>query len=193
MPKLSRKLKYEGDLDREFAEEIASEYCGKQLFDCIQCGTCSGSCPMSEYMDYSPREIIGMTREGFKKEVLMSNTAWICSSCYACTVNCPQEIKITDIMYALKRYAVKHNCVPEGLPAPIMADEFMKIVRKYGRNSEMRLIMNMGFKQGILSLVKMAPLGANLFFHGRLAFLADKMKNIDQLNTILDAVNEEDE
>lgn len=147
---------------------------------------------MSVYMDYTPRRIIAMTREGFKKEVIESNTIWICSSCYSCTVNCPKEIKITEIMYALKRYAIKEHSYPKGFPPAIMANEFMKIIEKKGRNSEMMLIMKMGFKRGPWTLIPMAPLGATLFFHGRLPLLPDKIENRKELKAILDAIKEEE-
>ena len=89
-----RKIRYESELDPHFADEIASIPDGEKLFTCIQCGTCSGMCPMSPYMDYTPRQIIAMIRAGFRSEVLSSYTTWLCASCYACAVECPKEIKI---------------------------------------------------------------------------------------------------
>jgi len=73
------KIKYEEDLNPRFADEIASFPGGDKLWNCIQCGTCSGVCPLSTYMDYTPRKIVAMIRAGFKGEVLKSHTTWLCA------------------------------------------------------------------------------------------------------------------
>jgi heterodisulfide reductase subunit C len=83
-----------------FLEEVIAATPGdSRLMYCIQCGTCGGSCPSASAMDHTPRSIFAMIRSGMREEVLKSNTPWMCVSCYFCTVRCPQEIHITDIMY----------------------------------------------------------------------------------------------
>ena len=77
---IERTIKYEAELDHQFAVDIAGKPGGEQLYSCIQCGTCSATCPLSIYMDYTPRRIVAMTRAGFKEEVLNSFTIWLCSS-----------------------------------------------------------------------------------------------------------------
>ena len=72
---------------------------------------------MSAYMDYTPRRLIAMTRAGMKDEVLGSFSIWVCASCYACTAACPKQIPITDIMYALKRTAIREGVHPTPLPS----------------------------------------------------------------------------
>ena len=47
-------LKYESELNKEFGQDVADKAHGENLFSCIQCGTCSGTCPVSHYMDYGP-------------------------------------------------------------------------------------------------------------------------------------------
>ena len=98
---IERRIKYESEVNPGFGKEIASLSGGEDLYSCIQCGTCSSTCPMSIYMDFTPRRVIAMTRAGFEKEVLSNNTVWLCASCYACSVDCPKQIRITDVMYAL--------------------------------------------------------------------------------------------
>jgi len=98
MMQINRTIKYEGDRVRGFGREIMGVSGCEQLQSCIQCGTCSGACPLSIYMDFSPRQVMAMVRADFKNEVLRSNTVWLCASCYACTTECPRKIRITDIM-----------------------------------------------------------------------------------------------
>jgi len=77
------KARREEDRDPDFAKAVARTLGGEKLFECIQCGTCTGICPVSEYMDHTPRQIIGLARQGFRREVLSSRTIWLCASCYA--------------------------------------------------------------------------------------------------------------
>ncbi len=65
-----RRIRYEAELDHSFAKEMTGRIGDESLRHCIQCGTCSSTCPVSLYMDYTPRRIVAMTREGFKDDVL---------------------------------------------------------------------------------------------------------------------------
>jgi quinone-modifying oxidoreductase subunit QmoC len=170
------RIKYEEDLDPQFADEIRSMPGGEAIRDCIQCGTCTGSCPVSVYMDYGPRAIIGMTRAGFKNEVLASNTIWICASCYSCTVECRRQIKITEVMYALKRRAIEEGAYPKRLPIPVLAREFYGVVMRYGRNLEGELLVRMYLKTNILRILGRVRLGLRLLRTGRMAIVPSRIK-----------------
>ncbi len=183
-----RKIKYEAELAPSFGDEIAAMPGGEKLFSCIQCGTCSGACPMSPYMDYTPRRIIAMTRAGFKNEVLSSFTIWLCASCYACTVECPKQIKITDVMYALKRRAIAEGIYPKRFPIPVLAHEFLNVVQQRGRNSESRLILRLYLKTKPLQLLRQALLGLRLWLAGRLPLRAEVIRHQQELQTLLRAV-----
>ena len=101
------------DLDFGFRSEVAAEPGGEMIRYCFQCGTCTASCPVRAVEDrFNPRRIIRMAILGMKKEVLNSSFIWLCSSCYACQQRCPQGVKITGIMAALKNIAVRNKIVP---------------------------------------------------------------------------------
>lgn len=74
---------------------------GRELLSCIQCGTCAGTCPYGEVMDYPPRRIIGLLREGMVEEVLGSESLLNCVSCYACMAKCPRGLHLTDLLLPL--------------------------------------------------------------------------------------------
>ncbi len=186
--RLWKRVKYESEVDPGFASEIASLPGGEKLFGCIQCGTCSGTCPVSHHMDYTPRRIIAMIRAGFKQEVLTSITTWLCASCYSCTVECPKGIKITDIMYALKRKAIREGVYPRRFPIPVLAREFYSDVSKTGRNTESRLTVKLFLKTDILQLFKQTALGFKLWRQGRMGFGKESIKGKDELRTILQAL-----
>ena len=183
-----RKIRYESELSPDFSREIASIPEGEKLYSCIQCGTCSGMCPMSPYMDYTPRQLIAMIRAGFRGDVLSSYTTWLCASCYSCMVECPKEIKITDIMYAAKRLAIRENIYPKRFPIPVLANEFFKNVEKTGRNSEGRLILRLFLKTNPLKLFKQTEVGLKLLRRGRFSLRRESIKNKKELNSLLNVL-----
>ena len=74
---------------------------GKRILTCIQCGTCAGTCPYGEYMDFPPRRIINMLRRGRIEEVFKSDSMLRCVACYACMSKCPRGIRLSDVLLPL--------------------------------------------------------------------------------------------
>ncbi len=94
-------------LDREFIRQVEPDW--EKLATCLQCGTCSISCPAAPLMDYGPRQLWEMLRLGLREQVLNSRTFWLCTQCYACQVRCPREIRISETMRHLREWAVAHG------------------------------------------------------------------------------------
>jgi heterodisulfide reductase subunit D len=100
-------------LDHSFLEAVNPL---AKLRSCIQCGTCSATCPTAYAMDYSPRQVWRMVQLGMRDDVLNSKTFWLCTTCKACQVRCPRGIDLMDTMIALKEYAFGRDVnVPEGM------------------------------------------------------------------------------
>jgi len=181
-------IKYEIERDPEFARWITGVIGGERIRNCIQCGLCSASCPLSPYMDLTPRRLIHLSREGFKRDVLESFTIWLCTSCYSCTVECPRRIRVTDIMYALKRRAIEDRVYPRRFPIPVLASQFAEMIRRHGRVTESWLVFRVFLKTAVLRLMGMSKLGTKLFVTGRIGLLPESIKGRKQLQTMLDAV-----
>jgi quinone-modifying oxidoreductase, subunit QmoC len=179
------EIKLEEDLDKDFGRDISHKAHGEKLFGCIQCGNCSAACPMSIYMDYTPRKIIAMVRAGFRKEVLSNRTIWLCASCYQCSVECPKGIKITDVMYALKREAIENKIYPKNFPVPILAKTFFNEVKRHGRISEASLLVNYYLRYNIFKMLGYSSLGLKLFMKGRLSLFEKGMKDKKNLQALL--------
>jgi heterodisulfide reductase subunit C len=188
---LEQKIKYEGDCDREFAKWVVGQTGGENLRHCIQCGVCSATCPLSLYMDYTPRRLINLAREGFKKEVLGSFTIWLCASCYACRVECPKSIHITDIMYLLKRRAIEEGVYPRRFPIPVLAREFARMIFMFGRVNETLLVMDLFLRTNWFRFLSMTGLGVNLMRTGRMSLLPDHIKRRGELRKVMDAIDSE--
>ncbi len=104
------------DRDPTFVDRLGPA--GRLIRQCIQCGTCSASCPTAYAMDYTPRQVWRLLQLGFVGEVLSSRTFWLCTVCGACQVRCRRGIDIKDAMVALKEWAVRENDgVPQRLDA----------------------------------------------------------------------------
>lgn len=92
-------VKSEGEVFKEMVLKLA----GDEVKTCIQCGTCSASCPMAHLMEDPIRKLIKFVLEGMKEEALESKTIWLCTSCLLCTVRCPRNIKPMAVVAALKQ------------------------------------------------------------------------------------------
>lgn len=173
------------DLHKIFLEDVYGIPDGEKIKQCQQCGTCSGSCPTAYLMDYGPREVIAAFRAGILDRVVKSNTIWLCTSCYSCTVRCPAGIKVTDIMYELKRLAIKYDAVPAGSKTPPMSKIFIDNIHKFGRSYEVGLIAKFTMTQKPSLAWKFSGLGMKLLASGRMPVKPHPIKGKDELDKIV--------
>ena len=159
---------------------------GESIKKCIQCGCCTGSCPVSHTMDIMPREVIGLFRAGDIESILSSRTIWICASCYGCTVRCPQGVKVTDIMYALKRLAIENKIFPKRFPVHALSNSFVNLTNLFGRSYEPGLIIAYFIRTNPLKLLGMIPLFIKLMSKGRIGFLPKRIQRHKKFSRILD-------
>jgi heterodisulfide reductase subunit C len=177
-------------LGEVFLEDVYAIPGGEKIKECIQCGTCSASCPTSYAMDYTPREVIAALRAGLLERVLKSNTIWLCASCYYCTVRCPSGVKLTDIMYELKRLAIEFGLTQKRAKAPILSKLFADVVNKNGRISEVELVSKFYLKTNPFEMLKMIPRASKLLIRGRMPLISHKIRGISEIKKSLDATAE---
>jgi quinone-modifying oxidoreductase, subunit QmoC len=175
----------ESSTKRDFIDELKGVPGGERIRDCIQCGVCSGSCPVSYAMDLPPRQIIASIRAGMRDRVLGCESLWLCTSCYHCTLRCPRQIAVTDIIYALKRLAMAEGKVEGAARAVAMAKSFADQIEKRGRNHETSLLMAYYMKTNPFAAIGMAPLGMKLMSRGRMPLTGEKIRGIDQIRAIV--------
>ncbi|MEM0452936.1 MAG: 4Fe-4S dicluster domain-containing protein [Nitrososphaerota archaeon] len=149
---------------------------------CIQCGTCSASCPLSHYMDYTPRKIVNMLRNSMYNEVLKSKTIWLCSTCYLCAVRCPAKINLGEFMISLRRHALSngYNNAQEYLK---LIKTYAEFIEKYGRISEAMLMINYSLKTNPVKAIKMIPFALNLMKNGLLSLRVEKVNDFQVVKT----------
>jgi heterodisulfide reductase subunit C len=106
------------ETDPQFKFDVSEMPGGEGLKVCFGCKACAASCPIQPHDSrYDPRKIIRMALLGLKKEIIESDFIWLCSSCYSCSEVCPQDVKFTEVMYAIKNAAAREGCAPAGLNA----------------------------------------------------------------------------
>jgi heterodisulfide reductase subunit C len=158
---------------------------GNPLNTCIQCGSCSGSCPVVDYMDQTPRRIIGMINANLKEEVLACNTYWFCASCYQCSVRCPTNIDIAEIMYAVKRYSIWHKTYSDDLVGPIFSEAFIKTVVRSGRSYEPLLAPTYMIGMRPKEFVQEAFMATKMMLKGRIPVLPPRIKRLDNFREMI--------
>jgi len=98
------------DLDPSFKYEIASQHGGEHIMRCVQCATCSSGCPVASISEkFNPRRIIRMAILGLKERVIKEDFVWYCAACYTCSERCPQDVRIPDLMSAIRNIATKEG------------------------------------------------------------------------------------
>ena len=170
-----------------FEEVVAATPGDPHLEACLQCGTCGGSCPSGPDMDHTPRAWFAMIAAGMRDTVLRSNAPWYCVSCYYCMERCPQDVHITDVMYTLKRLAIKEGLYRESsaADAPAFSETFIDYVESYGRSFELGLATRYHLRHHPLDVMKIAPIGLGMLRMGRLDLTPRRIDGLEQLQAIL--------
>jgi len=106
---MSPTEKYRNNFLREVEAHVEE---GEWVKMCMQCGVCSGSCPLGNAWQHPPQELFMMIRAGKRDEVLASESMWMCTSCYNCITRCPRGLPITHIMHGLANYANRLGLAP---------------------------------------------------------------------------------
>lgn len=75
---------------------------------CINCGTCTGSCPSGQRTAFRTRKTIRKALIG-DESVLSDIDLWMCTTCYACYERCPRNIPVTDMIIKLRNIAVEEG------------------------------------------------------------------------------------
>jgi heterodisulfide reductase subunit C len=112
------------DRDRD----VSSLLPGADTFvHCFGCQTCTTVCPV--VMNYeNPQEVVGLLPHqimnclglGLTEMATGPKMLWDCLTCYQCQEHCPQNVKVTDVLYLLKNLSIKNACMPSKEDAEIL-------------------------------------------------------------------------
>lgn len=120
--------------DLAFLKEVETES-GQNVSTCYQCGNCSAGCPAAFTYDMQTNQVIRAVQLGLKDKVLSSKSIWMCLSCSTCSLRCPNNIDVANVMETLRHMARRENRVT----VPVMNKfwlSFLNTVRAFGRSFE---------------------------------------------------------
>lgn len=113
------------NLDEQLRRKV-KEISGQNFGKCFQCGTCSGSCPMTEHLNTLPRQLMALLQMGHREALEKANTPWVCASCHMCMVRCPRGIDIPRVMEALRLVKLRRN-VDQVSPYSLQPEEVVDL------------------------------------------------------------------
>ena len=115
----------------DFKYRVSQISGAEDLLNCYACGTCTAGCPVRALDPrYNPRRIIRRVLLG-DEDILAGEEIWLCTSCYTCQERCPQNVRITDLINALRNMAVEAGYSPPGIAMQ------SKFVADFGRLYEL--------------------------------------------------------
>ena len=84
-----------------------------QINYCMECGVCTGSCPVSSELEsFSPRQIIKRTLVEGDENFLHGHDLWACLSCGRCSDRCPVGISFHEFLRSYREEARKIGNLP---------------------------------------------------------------------------------
>jgi len=102
-------------MNKRLKSKLGMSAQGNTFSYCFNCKTCTLSCPVVDNFD-NPRDVLGLephriihaTVLGLGDLIFSSKMLWTCLGCYQCQENCPQGVRVTDVFYELKNFAIQH-------------------------------------------------------------------------------------
>jgi Fe-S oxidoreductase len=100
---------------------------------CMQCGECTGSCPVFSKSKLNPRRLMLETAYlvnpltmSPKLNIYERSEVWDCTTCSTCSSRCPRDVKPMDVLIGLRSLLIEEGQVPSTL------GEALEGVFKYG-------------------------------------------------------------
>ncbi|NIQ10395.1 MAG: hypothetical protein GWO23_12365, partial [Gammaproteobacteria bacterium] len=78
------ETKVAASINNELAQRI-EEALGENVYLCYQCVKCTSGCPVGEFFDWQPNQIMRALQLGQEDIALQSETPWLCASCQTCS------------------------------------------------------------------------------------------------------------
>lgn len=142
MPNPTQDTEKDLKISTNLAERILRET-GQNVYLCYQCVKCTSGCPLGEYFDWQPNQIMRAVQLGQEDIALNANTPWFCAACQTCSTRCPQGLDITAIMEFLAREAIASGNRPSFYEVNTFNQAFMREVNLWGRSYELGLMAEM--------------------------------------------------
>ncbi|MFX0097122.1 MAG: 4Fe-4S dicluster domain-containing protein, partial [Candidatus Hodarchaeota archaeon] len=85
------------------------------LLECIECGTCTGICPVSARAKLNVRRLMRTLSISKNLNIPQENELWSCTTCDACEINCPKKLSPVDYIIGVRNIVVERGKIPSTL------------------------------------------------------------------------------
>jgi heterodisulfide reductase subunit B len=164
----------ETTLSTQLAERIRDET-GENVFLCYQCIKCTSGCPLAEYFDLAPNQVLRAAQLGMEERLFNSRTPWLCASCQTCTTRCPQGIDVARVMDFLTSEARRRGIQAKVPDVALFHKVFLRDVDLLGRAYELGLMAEMNLRTG--RPFKDIDLGLEMFRHGKIRVIPEFVRH----------------
>jgi heterodisulfide reductase subunit C len=138
---------------------------GQNINLCYQCSKCSAGCPMAEWMDLKPAQLMHSIRLDREDCVLNSTAIWLCVGCETCTSRCPQQVEPAAVLTAARVLASQKGITPSVKEVSIYYRGFVDNMRLNGKIHDASVA---GITQLLTGQLRdNLPLAWKLFVRGR--------------------------
>jgi Fe-S oxidoreductase len=93
-------------MDSMNARELTEKH---KLLECIQCGTCTGSCPVAKKANLNVRRYMREVATLGKLSIHPQNELWSCTTCSTCGVRCPKDLNPYEFLIDVRSMAVEEG------------------------------------------------------------------------------------
>ncbi|HHS13505.1 MAG TPA: (Fe-S)-binding protein [bacterium] len=86
-----------------------------ELYGCIQCGRCSGGCPVSARSALNPRKLIYEALLNVRFVPVERPEIWECTTCATCAERCPKKVQPYQVVLSLRSDVIEGGRVKPAL------------------------------------------------------------------------------
>jgi Fe-S oxidoreductase len=91
-----------------------------ELLGCIQCGKCTGGCPVARKTTLNIRSMIYDMLVEPEMNVGAHPELWDCTCCFTCVERCPKDVRPAELIIGLRGELVEAGRIPETIGAALM-------------------------------------------------------------------------
>lgn len=115
---------------------------GQDVHACRQSALCAVGCPLAEYFDWTPTQIVQAVQFGEPDLALATRTLWLCASCQTCATACPNGLDLAVVMSTLAGVARERGIRPRVSEAGLRHKVFLPAVDLPSRVRELGLMLS---------------------------------------------------